>query len=539
MQRKTFSRFDEILRIFRKYDMDKLLGQTTRNKISPFRSDADNKELLREDFPERLRLMFQELGTTFIKFGQLLSSRPDLVGERISEELSKLHDDNPPRDYEEIKETIETQLGGNIEDFFAEFSKEALATASIAQVHEAKLHSGERVAVKVQKADVEHIVETDLSIMRFIANESDRFNTGFKHLNLPAVVHEFDRSIHKEMDFDNELMNIRHLNDNFKYNDKIIVPVIYPDYSTEKVLTMEYVDGIKLSEVIAGNDPKYNKILIADRIVRSYFKQLFIDGFFHADPHPGNIFVTDDNAICFIDFGMMGALDEEFRQDLAELMIYFSDRNIDGLINQLVRMDILNEKTDINLLKSDLNDLFSKYYGVELSRFNGIIEDLLFLMQKYDVRLPNEFVLMARGLSMVENTALRLDPDIDVVALLKPFARKLMIERYNPLNIGRNAKNNFFTFEHMMRALPSLISKTFYKVEEGEITIHIRVDQISEITNQISLAIIIAALLIGSSLVMLIDVGPRLFEMPVLGFVGFTISLALGIFTVLRYFIEF
>ena len=539
MQRKTFSRFDEILRIFRKYDMDKLLGQTTRNKISPFRSDADNKELLREDFPERLRLMFQELGTTFIKFGQLLSSRPDLVGERISEELSKLHDDNPPRDYEEIKETIETQLGGNIEDFFAEFSKEALATASIAQVHEAKLHSGERVAVKVQKADVEHIVETDLSIMRFIANESDRFNTGFKHLNLPAVVHEFDRSIHKEMDFDNELMNIRHLNDNFKYNDKIIVPVIYPDYSTEKVLTMEYVDGIKLSEVIAGSDPKYNKILIADRIVRSYFKQLFIDGFFHADPHPGNIFVTDDNAICFIDFGMMGALDEEFRQDLAELMIYFSDRNIDGLINQLVRMDILNEKTDINLLKSDLNDLFSKYYGVELSRFNGIIEDLLFLMQKYDVRLPNEFVLMARGLSMVENTALRLDPDIDVVALLKPFARKLMIERYNPLNIGRNAKNNFFTFEHMMRALPSLISKIFYKVEEGEITVNIQVNQISEITNQISLAIIIASLVIGSSLVMLIKVGPTLFEMPVLGFVGFTISLALGIFTVLRYFIDF
>jgi len=539
MQRKTFSRFDEILRIFRKYDMDKLLGQTTRNKISPFRSDADNKELLREDFPERLRLMFQELGTTFIKFGQLLSSRPDLVGERISEELSQLHDDNPPRDYEEIKETIETQLGGNIEDFFAEFSKKALATASIAQVHEAKLHSGERVAVKVQKADVEHIVETDLSIMRFIANESDRFNTGFKHLNLSAVVHEFDRSIHKEMDFDNELMNIRHLNDNFKYNDKIIVPVIYPDYSTEKVLTMEYVDGIKLSEVIAGSDPKYNKILIADRIVRSYFKQLFIDGFFHADPHPGNIFVTDDNAICFIDFGMMGALDEEFRQDLAELMIYFSDRNIDGLINQLVRMDILNEKTDINLLKSDLNDLFSKYYGVELSRFNGIIEDLLFLMQKYDVRLPNEFVLMARGLSMVENTALRLDPDIDVVALLKPFARKLMIERYNPLNIGRNAKNNFFTFEHMMRALPSLISKIFYKVEEGEITVNIQVNQISEITNQISLAIIIASLVIGSSLVMLIKVGPTLFEMPVLGFVGFTISLALGIFTVLRYFIDF
>ena len=539
MQRRTLSRFDEILKVFRKYDFDKFLGQTTRNKISPFRSDADNKELLKEDFPERLRLMLQELGTTFIKFGQLLASRPDLVGERISEELSQLHDDNPPVGYEDIKEMIETELGGNIEDLFAEFSKTALATASIAQVHEAKLPTGERVAVKVQKPNVAEIVETDLSIMKFIANESDRFNTSLKHLNLPAVLHEFDKSIHKEMDFDNELMNIRHLNDNFIYNDKIIVPTTYPDYSTEKVLTMEYVDGIKLSEVISGNDPKYNKILIADRIVRSYFQQLFLDGFFHADPHPGNIFVTEDNAICYIDFGMMGSLDEDFRQDLAELMIYFSDRNIDGLINQLIRMDILNEKTDINILKSDLNDLFAKYYGVELSRFNGIIEDLLFLMQKFDVRLPNEFVLMARGLSMVENTGLRLDPDIDVVALLKPFARKLMVQRYNPLKMASNAKNSFFAFEHVLRALPSLISKTIYKIEEGEVTVNIEVKHISEIANQLSLAIIIAALLIGSSLVMLIDVGPRFYEMPVLGFVGFTISLALGVFTVLRYFIDF
>ena len=539
MQRRTLSRFDEIIKILRKYDFDKVLGQTTRNKISPFRNEADNKELLKEDFPERLRLMLQELGTTFIKFGQLLASRPDLVGEKISEELSQLHDDNPPVNYEEIKELIEDQLGGSLNEFFVEFSEKSLATASIAQVHVAKLHSGEKVAVKVQKPNIEDIVETDLSIMKFIANESDRFDTGFKHLNLPAVIHEFDRSIHKEMDFDNELMNIRHLNDNFKYNDKIIVPVIYPDYSTEKVLTMEYVEGVKLSEVIAGDDPKYNKILIADRIVRAYLKQIFLDGFFHADPHPGNIFITDDNAVCFIDFGMMGVLDDEFRQDLAELMINFSDHNIDGLINQLIRMDILNEKTDINILKSDLNDLFAKYYGMELSRFNGIIEDLLFLMQKYEVRLPNEFVLMARGLSMVENIALRLDPNINVVEYLKPIATKLIAQRYNPKKMVNNAKNSFFAFEHVLRGLPSLISKTFYKIEEGEVTVNIEVKHISEIANQLSLAIIIAALLIGSSLVMLIDVGPRFYEMPVLGFVGFTISLALGVFTVLRYFIDF
>ena len=160
-------------------------------------------------------------------------------------------------------------------------------------------------------------------------------------------------------------------------------------------------------------------------------------------------------------------------------------------------------------------------------------------MQKYDVKLPNEFVLMARGLSMVENLGLRLDPNIDVVSILKPFARKLMVQRYNPFKMAINAKNSFFTFEHVLRSLPSLISKTIYKIEEGEVTVNIEVKHISEIANQLSLAIIIAALLVGSSLVMLVDVGPRFYGMPVLGFVGFTISLALGVFTVLRYFIEF
>ena len=538
MERKTLSRFDEILRTFRKYGFDKLLGQTTRNRISPFKSSEANKELLKEDLPERLRLMFQDLGTTFIKFGQLLSSRPDIVGEDISEELSKLHDSNPPISYEEIKEIIESELGANIEDLFAEFSKESMGTASITQVHEARLHSGERVAVKVQKP-IEEIVETDIAIMKFIANESDRFNTRLKAYNLPGVVEEFDSSIHKEMDFDNELMNIRHLSDNFKYNNRIVLPKVYPKYSNEKVLTMEYVEGVKLLDIYNTDNPKYHKNVIADRIVRCYFNQIFRDGFFHADPHPGNIFVLDDDVICFIDLGMVGVLDDEFRQDFAELMIHFADRNIDGLINQLIYMDILNEKVDISILRGDITDLFSKYYGVELSRFNGVIEDLLYLMQKYNVRLPNELVLMARGLSMVENIGQHLDPEIDVVALLRPIAKKLMIQRYNPKRIAHDARNSFFFFEHVAKSLPRLASKTFYKIDEGELAVHIQVDQISELTNQISLAIIIAALLIGSSLVMLIDVGPTLFDMPLLGFIGFTISLVLGVFTVLRYFIDF
>ena len=539
MQKRTLTRFDEIVRVFRKYGFDKLLGKTTRNHLNPFKNDDDNKALLEDDFPEKLRLMLQELGTTFIKFGQLLSTRPDIVGEKISKELSRLQDDNPSISYEEVKEIIEDELGKDIDELFDDFSKEPIATASIGQVHIAKLSNGEKLAVKVQKKDIESTIETDLTIMKFIAIESNRFNSKLDTYNLPGMVEEFDKSIHKEMDYDNELMNLRHLSDNFKYNNRIKVPKVYPEYSTGKVLTMEFIEGEKLAFVIDSDDPKYNKVLIADRIVRSYFKQIFEDGFFHADPHPSNIIISDDNTVVFIDVGMMGILDEDFKINLAELMIHFSDRDIDALINQLIYMDILNENVDIKVLKRDLNDLFSKYYGVELNRFEGVIDDLLTLMQRYKVKLPNELVLMSRGISMIENIGQHLDPSIDVVALLKPIAKKLMVQRYNPIKIAKNTKNSIFAFEHLLKSLPRLVSKLFYKFEEGDLVISLEIRQISELTNQISLALVIAALLIGSSLVMTIDKGPMFFDMPLLGFFGFVVSLILGIFTVLKYMIDF
>ena len=539
MQKRTLTRFDEIVRVFRKYDFDKLLGKTTRNHLNPFKNDDDNKALLEDDFPEILRLMLQELGTTFIKFGQLLSTRPDIVGEKISKELSRLQDDNPSISYEEVKEIIEDELGKDIDELFDDFSKEPIATASIGQVHIAKLSNGEKLAVKVQKKDIESTIETDLTIMKFIAIESNRFNSKLDTYNLLGMVEEFDKSIHKEMDYDNELMNLRHLSDNFRYNNKIKVPKVYPEYSTGKVLTMEFIEGEKLALVIDSDDPKYNKVLIADRIVRSYFKQIFEDGFFHADPHPSNIIISDDNTVVFIDVGMMGILDEDFKINLAELMIHFSDRDIDALINQLIYMDILNENVDIKVLKRDLNDLFSKYYGVELNRFEGVIDDLLTLMQRYKVKLPNELVLMSRGISMIENIGQHLDPSIDVVALLKPIAKKLMVQRYNPIKIAKNTKNSIFAFEHLLKSLPRLVSKLFYKFEEGDLVISLEIRQISELTNQISLALVIAALLIGSSLVMTIDKGPMFFDMPLLGFFGFVVSLILGIFTVLKYMIDF
>lgn len=534
---KTVSRFNEIVKIFRKYGFGKFIGQSGVNRYNPFtkkKIDPYN-EMIDEDFPERLRLMFQELGTTYIKLGQLLSTRPDIVGTDIAKELTKLQDNNPPVDFKEIEEVIEEELEDSISNLFKDFSKEPIATASIGQVHEAYLMTDEHVAIKVQKKDLESLIETDLKIMHFIAKQIDKRISKASIYNIPAIVDEFERTIHKEIDYNIELRNMKHLEYDLRNNNKIHIPKSYSEYTTTKVLTTEYIEGLKLSEVIESDDPKYNKPLIAKRGVNAYFEQIFINGFFHADPHPSNIIIEENNVICFIDEGMMGILDDKFRKELAELMIYFTEENIEGLIKQLIYMEIIPDTVDMKILRRDLTDLFSKYYGTELKRMTQAIEDLIKLMKKYNVRLPSEFVLMARGISMIEELGLKLDPEIDIVTILRPIARRMITKRYSPSRLFKLFRGNLFDIEHLFNVLPGRLNNIIYKIEEGEIKVQIEIYKLDRIATRISLALIISALLIGSSLAMLIDVGPTLFDMPLLGFIGFFISFILSIMTVIEY----
>ena len=534
---KTVSRFNEIVKIFRKYGFGKFIGQSGVNRYNPFtkkKIDPYN-EMIDEDFPERLRLMFQELGTTYIKLGQLLSTRPDIVGTNIAKELTKLQDNNPPVEFNEIEEVIEEELGDSISNLFKNFSKEPIATASIGQVHEGYLMTGEHVAIKVQKKGLETLIETDLKIMHFISKRIDKRISKASIYNIPAIVDEFERTIHKEIDYNIELRNMKHLEYDLRNNNKIHIPKSYSEYTTTKVLTTEYIDGLKLSEVIESDDPKYNKPLIAKRGVNAYFEQIFINGFFHADPHPSNIIIEENNVICFIDEGMMGILDDKFRKELAELMIYFTEENIEGLIKQLIYMEIIPDTVNMKVLRRDLTDLFSKYYGTELKRMTQAIEDLIKLMKKYNVRLPSEFVLMARGISMIEELGLKLDPEIDIVTILRPIARRMITKRYSPSRLFKLFRGNLFDIEHLFNVLPGRLNNIIYKIEEGEIKVQIEIYKLDRIATRISLALIISALLIGSSLAMLIDVGPTLFGMPLLGFIGFFISFILSIMTVIEY----
>ena len=521
MDKETKERLGEIRAALKKYGFDEILGQTAKSKIR--RNEDDSPSLLLDDeVPVKLRLMLQELGTTFIKLGQLMSTRPDVVGEKIANEMANLQDDNPAISYDKVKNIVERELNGSIDELFEEFSEQHLATASIGQVHEAKLITGERVAVKVQKEGITDKIDLDLRIMKYVANRADKWNADLRKINLPGIMEEFDRSIHKEIDYNNEFMNMQRIELNFEDNPEIHIPETYSKYCSSKVLTMEFIDGTKLNDVYESTGDEFDKKLLAKNLLDSYLQQLFIDGFFHGDPHPGNIMILENNVLCYLDLGMMGFFDEEFKKNLSELMILFVDQDVDGLINQLMYMDILDYDIETRTLKRDLNDLFGRYFGVELNRFNGVLEELLNLMQEYGVILPNEFVTMARGLSMVESIAKNLDPEIDVFASIKPVAKQIAKQRVSPKQYLRGKKSNLILYEHMIQALPRLLTRTIHKIDNEELQFRFEVD----ITDKVSIIALVSALIIGSSVV---SFGPRVFDMPVISLIGYIIAIILSI----------
>ena len=317
-------------------------------------------------------------------------------------------------------------------------------------------------------------------------------------------------------------MNMQRIEMNFVDNEEIHIPATYSKYCTSKVLTMEFIDGTKLNDVYESDSDEFDKKLLGKNVIDSYLQQLFIDGFFHGAPHPGNIMILENNVICYLDLGMMGFFDEEFKKNLSELMILLVDQDVDGLINQLMYMDILDYHIETRPLKRDLNDLFGRYFGVELNRFDGILEELMSIMQEYGVILPNELVTMARGISMVEAIAHNLDPEIDIFASIEPIAKQIAKERINPKQYLKGKKSNLILYEHMLQALPKLLTKTIHKIDNEELKFKFEVD----INDKVSIVALVCALLIGSSTV---SFGPMAFDMPVISLIGYIIAIILSI----------
>ncbi len=542
-QRPNMKRVREIVAVLVKYQFGNVLEKTglVRSIIGLFSSDK-LQENLDKTAPQRFRLVLEELGTTFIKFGQVLSTRPDLVGKDFADELAGLRDEVPPFAFEDVKKLVEDELESPIEDLFSEFDKFPIASASIAQVHRAVLKDGTKVAVKVQRPHLEDNVEKDIAIMRYLARHADVRIKNLKYYNLPGIVDEFERAILKEMDFNLEARNIERFRSNFKGDSRICAPKVYWDYSTVKVLTMEFIEGIKITEILKS-DNKTDRKVIAKIGTESYFKQIFEDGFFHADPHSGNLIILENNRLCFVDFGMMGHLDQEFMENLTELFVFTVDYDIKGIINQMRYMRLIDVDTDVEQLKRDLIDLLDKHMGTDKTDIGGIITELSGpnILAKNKIKLPKDFVLLGRVLSIADDIGRGLDPDFNGVETARPLIEKTIKKRLNPLRVLEHGDTYLFELEHILRDLPQTINRAFLRIEDGKIKLELKhegldelQDRLSKITNRISMSIIIASLILGSSFIMLSDKG---MPMPVVGFseIGLIIFLIATLLAVLLF----
>jgi len=537
--RPDMGRLREIIRVMTKYHFGNILEAVgLKNRLfETLKLYIKSPEEVHEPAHVRLRLVLEELGTTFIKLGQVLSTRADLVGREVAEELAKLQDEAPPFPFEDVKRVLESELGVPMEEVFAEFQEEPVASASIGQVHRARLRNGDAVAVKVQRPGIADTVKSDIMLMKYLAKLANDRVPGLRYYNLPGIVAEFERAIRKELDYHQEANNVERFRAMFMDDETVYAPYVYREYSTGKVLTMEYVDGVKLTDILKS-DIKFNARVIAERGARCYFKQIFIHGFFHADPHPGNILVQKGNVLCFLDFGMMGHLDRSFRDRLAELFILLMNYDVNGIVNQLRYMNILTEETDLEEVKYDIIDLLDRYYGADVRKVGEILTEFTMpgMIRRHRIRIPRDFVLLARVMSMAEDLGERLDPRFNGLEVAWEMTHKLIRNRLNPLRNLDEVPAAIIELEHIMNDLPRGLISALQKLEEGKLKMeleHRNLDEISvrieRSTNRISLAMLVSALIIGSSLVTIPREALILEKFPFLGIFGFAVSFLIAL----------
>lgn len=465
---------------------------------------------------ERIRAFLQELGPTFVKMGQFASTRPDLVPDHIIEELEKLQDEVPPEPYENVQSMVEQELGTTVDQLFNTFEETSLGSASIGQVHSAVLHSGEHVAVKVQRPDIEKNIKTDLEIMRQLAVLAEMRLDWASRFQIVGIVEEFAKAILQEMDYAIEARNSEKIANQFAKDPNIRIPDIHHDYSTKKVLTMEYVAGTKLNKLDDLEHQGFDLKVLAERVTNAMFHQIFIEGLFHGDPHPGNIAALPGEEVIFMDFGMTGRLTQELKGNLATLVIAMMRQSTDGVIKAIDRMGLIPDEVDMRQLTEDVDLLREKYYDVPLSEVSigEAVNDLFSLAHQHYIQIPADLTLLGKALLTMESMVENLDPDLSLMKMAKPFGRKLLIERYHPKRwIGKFLHQSFEAGE-ALTDVPKNLQQLTSNVKNGKVPVEISVKKadmflkkMDRISNRLSFSIVLLSfsiimvgLIIGSAL---------------------------------------
>lgn len=539
---RHLQRYNRILQVLLRYGFRDLINrlhidQYLESGWQRLKGNQPEERVERLSRPERLRLAFEELGPTFIKLGQLLSSRPDLLPPAYLEELARLQDKVPPVSWEEIDAVFRRECGVSAEAIFPVFEHEAMAAASIGQVHRARLQDGRQVVVKVRRPGIAQLVAVDLEIFAHIAALMEQYLEELRGHSPSGVVEEFAASLSRELDFSIELANIQRFALQFKGNPTLHVPTVYPELSSSRILVMEYIDGIKASDVARLRTEGYTLPLIAERGANLVMEQIFQHGFFHADPHPGNLFILPNNVICFIDFGQMGRLSRQDREDFTALVLSLVRGNEQELVSSVLKTTVQLQEVNRERLERDLVFFRDRYLYQPLHKLEAakVFQDLLLLVTRHRLSFKPSLYLMMKALSTLEGVGLMLDPDLELFSLAKPFMRRLQLERMQPGRLLEDVSEVGGNYLRLLRILPVELQTLLQQLQSGQLRIgfeHRGIKPLQQtlerISNRIAYAIVLAALIVGSSLIVLSGIPPRWHNVPVIGLFGFLLAACMG-----------
>ena len=535
-------RLAHIVGVFLKYGYDDLARQLHLPSSAwlPWRRfRRKGMETARLPQQVRVRLVCEELGPAFVKFGQFLAARTHALPESFTLELSKLHDTVAPLAYPEVKAIIESEIGVPCEEVFAFIDEKPIGSASIAQVHSATLLTGEPVVIKVQRPGIEKIVREDLQILRFFAQRGTGMIEEWGLLQPVRLVDELAANLEKEMDFEAEAAHIDRFARQFAGEPTIYVPTVYRRLTTSRVLVMEYIQGIKAKDLRdSGMDRKQMAVRIADLLM----KQVFVHGFFHADPHPGNVMVLEDGRICFLDFGLMGFLNLRTREAFADLVHGIAKRYEARASSALLKLCEGDTMVSPAVLENEMSELIHQHFHGSIAelRFDRLVTQLLHLTARHRLLIPADLVMMLKAFSLVEAFVRELNPEQRLVEQAQPFLERLIKDRFKPERLLGDVGGFAGELGVMLAELPGEVRRIARQLQSGSAKVVFKheglepvTNSLERTTNRLAFALVLAALIIGSSLLLHSRIPPLIGDVSILGVVGFLFAALMGVWLII------